>query len=83
MPIFEYACRDCHNEFELLVLPRDTADPACPGCQSTALEKQLSIASVSSDGTRKRTLGLARNDAKKVQRDKAHAEHEAYHHHHH
>ena len=40
MPIFEYACRDCHNEFELLLLPRDTADPACPACQSTALEKQ-------------------------------------------
>ena len=81
MPIFEYRCRDCQDEFELLVLPRDTV--ACPACQSTSLEKLLSISSVSSDGTRQRTLGLARKDAKKVQRDKAHAEHEAYHHHHH
>ena len=83
MPIFEYACRDCHPEFEFLMLPKDTTAPACPACQSTSLEKQLSLASVSSDGTRQRTLGLARKDAKKIQRDKAHAEHEAYHHHHH
>ena len=39
--------------------------------------------SVSSDGTRQRSLGLAREKSKIVQRDKAHAEHEAFHHHHH
>ncbi len=82
MPIFEYECRGCHHRFELLVLPKDDAQ-ACPACQSTDLEKQLSILSVSSDGTRQRNLGLARQAAKKIQRDKAHAEHEAYHHHHH
>ena len=81
MPIFEYRCQGCQHEFELLVLPNDT--PACPECKSTTLEKQLSILSVSSDGTRQRNLGVARKAAKKIQRDKAHAEHEAYHHHHH
>ena len=81
MPIFEYECRGCHQQFELLVLPKDT--PACPACQSTDLEKLLSILSVSSDGTRQRNLGLARKAAQRIQRDKAHAEHEAYHHHHH
>ncbi len=81
MPIYEYECRGCRNQFELLVLPG--ADPACPACQGGDLEKLLSIASVSSDGTRQRNLGLARKAAKKIQRDKAHAEHEAYHHHHH
>ena len=81
MPIFEYECRGCHDQFELLVLPKDTA--ACPSCNSTDLDKLLSISSVSSDGTRQRNLGLARKAAKSIQRDKAHAEHEAYHHHHH
>jgi len=82
MPIYEYECRGCHTQFEFLVLPTTTT-PACPACQSTDLEKLLSLSSVSSDGTRQRSLGLAREKSKKVQRDKAHAEHEAFHHHHH
>ncbi len=82
MPIYEYECRGCHNQFEFLVLP--TTPPAsCPNCKSTDLDKLLSLSSISSDGTRQRSLGLAREKSKKVQRDKAHAEHEAFHHHHH
>ena len=81
MPIFEYECRECHSQFEQLVLKDDT--PTCPDCKSTALDRLLSITSVSTDGTRERNLGRAKQAAKKVQRDKAHAEHEAYHHHHH
>jgi putative FmdB family regulatory protein len=81
MPIFEYECRGCHEQFELLVLAKTV--PACPSCKGTELDKLLSISSVSSDGTRQRTLGVARQQAKKTQRDKAHAEHESYHHHHH
>ena len=72
MPIFEYECQECRHHFELLVLPRDL--PACPECQGPDLKNQLSILSVSSDGTRQRNLGRARQTAKKVQRDKAHAE---------
>lgn len=41
MPIYEYACEDCGNEFEMLV--RSDTVPACPICESTALEKQLSV----------------------------------------
>ena len=81
MPIYEYECLGCHNQFELLVLIN--TNPTCPSCTGTDLKKLLSISSVSSDGTRQRNLGLARDKAKKVQRDKAHAEHEAFHHHHH
>ena len=81
MPIYEYECRDCQNRFELLVL--DSTPPACPDCQATDLERLMSLSAVSSDGTRKRNLGLARKGAKKTQDEKAHAEHEAIHHHHH
>ena len=81
MPIFEYECRACHVRFEQLILKDDT--PTCPACTSTDLERLLSITSVSTNGTRERNLGVARKAAKKIQRDKAHAEHEAYHSHHH
>lgn len=41
MPIYEYACQDCGHPFEMLV--RSDTVPACPKCQSTQLEKQLSV----------------------------------------
>jgi len=41
MPIFEYACTACGNEFETLV--RASAPlPACPQCNSPELRKKLS-----------------------------------------
>ncbi len=41
MPIYEYACHDCGREFETLV--RSDTVPACPQCQSTQLDKRLSV----------------------------------------
>lgn len=41
MPIFEYTCQDCGREFEKLV--RSGEQPACPHCQSTHLNKHLSV----------------------------------------
>jgi len=41
MPIYEYACQQCGREFEALV--RSDTVPACPQCQSTQLEKKLSV----------------------------------------
>ena len=41
MPIFEYACHDCGQQFETLV--RSTTVAACPSCHSTDLEKLLSV----------------------------------------
>lgn len=41
MPIYEYSCQSCGNEFEALV--RSNAKPQCPKCQSPQLEKLLSV----------------------------------------
>ena len=41
MPIFEYVCGTCDNRFETLVRNGSTAE--CPSCNSTNLEKQLSV----------------------------------------
>ncbi len=40
MPLFEYRCEGCHQEFEVLV--RSGEKPACPKCESTKLEKLIS-----------------------------------------
>ncbi len=37
MPIYEYQCRSCQAEFELLVRSRDQ-QARCPHCGSTALQ---------------------------------------------
>ena len=50
MPIYEYQCRQCAEQFELLVLKSTV--PACPSCQSGDLEQLLSGFAVSSDGIR-------------------------------
>ncbi|MBE0546888.1 MAG: zinc ribbon domain-containing protein [Rubrivivax sp.] len=41
MPIYEYACHGCGQEFEALV--RTGTVPECPTCRSTELEKRLSV----------------------------------------
>lgn len=48
MPIFEYTCQDCHNEFEALV--RSDTVPECPVCHSVSLEKKLSVFATSAAG---------------------------------
>jgi putative FmdB family regulatory protein len=41
MPLYEYACRDCDAEFELLI--RGSEVPQCPECESDRLQKLLSV----------------------------------------
>jgi putative FmdB family regulatory protein len=49
MPIFEFACRDCGQEFEALT--RSSDQPECPRCHSIQLEKKLSVfATASGEG---------------------------------
>ncbi len=48
MPIFEYVCSECKHRFELLIHRSDEA--ACPKCQATKLEKQISSFGVGATG---------------------------------
>jgi putative FmdB family regulatory protein len=41
MPIYEYICDDCREEFEVLV--RGAEKPNCPSCGGGHLEKQWSV----------------------------------------
>jgi len=48
MPLYEYSCKACKNEFEALVRAQDPV-PVCPSCKSADLEKLITAASMSSD----------------------------------
>lgn len=72
MPIYEYRCRACGGEFEQLVRTGDT--PACPACRASDLDRLLSMCAVSSEHSRQLSFNRARQSARKVQRDKDHAQ---------
>lgn len=63
MPIFEYKCRSCGNQFEALVRKSDI--PACPSCKGIELEKLLSLPALKTESTKAQAMKAAR------QRDKA------------
>jgi putative FmdB family regulatory protein len=48
MPIFEYICEKCGNEFEELVFDRQ-APVNCPGCGSKKPRKKFSVFAHKSD----------------------------------
>lgn len=63
MPVYEYSCRACSKQFELLV--RKTTVIACPECKSEDLEKLLSLPTVQSSGTKQLAMKAAKKrDAK-------------------
>jgi putative FmdB family regulatory protein len=41
MPIYEYVCRKCRHEFEVLL--RGDEQPECPKCGDRKLDKLLSV----------------------------------------
>ena len=74
MPIYEYRCRDCMHEFELLVRGRVT--PACASCGSTELDKLISLPRVHSEARRERSLTAAKKRDAKLGSERTRAQRE-------
>lgn len=49
MPIYEYKCQECGNEFEELVFNQE-ATVACPKCGSEKTAKLMSACAIQPDG---------------------------------
>ncbi len=45
MPIFEYKCNHCENEFEKIVFGSDETEVSCPECDSRDVQKKMSATS--------------------------------------
>jgi putative FmdB family regulatory protein len=44
MPIYEYQCSDCGNQFEEMVrFSEASINPSCPACQSEKTKKRISF----------------------------------------
>lgn len=55
MPLYEYLCRVCDQEVEILV--RGTETPECPDCGGAKLTKLLSVTAAPSAGGQAETDG--------------------------
>jgi len=67
MPIYEYKCRNCGNLFEKIVKLNESPD--CPDCDSSDLEKQFTVAAVSTSKTRTKSFQTARARANSVKKE--------------
>jgi putative FmdB family regulatory protein len=52
MPVYEYRCEACGEDFELFVRsPSRQVEPTCPKCGSREVQKAVSLVGVGRTGT--------------------------------
>ncbi|RJQ63598.1 MAG: zinc ribbon domain-containing protein [Desulfobacteraceae bacterium] len=57
MPIYEYQCKSCNEEFECLVMGNEK--PCCPCCNSKKVGKRMSACGFVSKGSKGETVSRA------------------------
>jgi putative FmdB family regulatory protein len=61
MPIFEYRCSTCNQQFEELVLTRESNPVECPHCGGTAVKPLVSRFAAHTSGQIPSTFGECYN----------------------
>jgi putative FmdB family regulatory protein len=80
MPIFEYECLDCEQDFEHL--QRTVGSVAvCPSCGTEKVRRRVSLCAVSSESSRAANLSAAHVRAAAKRHDKQRSEHASQHSH--
>ena len=72
MPIYEYSCKSCGNEFEALV--RGEKVPSCPSCESKELDRLLSLPRIKSETTRDLAMRAAKKRDSAQGQERVHAQ---------
>ncbi len=54
MPLYEYSCRACGHQFELLV--RHGIEPVCPACRAEDVEKVFSVFAVGASSPKQNAM---------------------------
>lgn len=75
MPIYDFKCRGCGHVFDELLKVGATPE-SCPSCGGNDLERLFSFPAVSTESSRRTSLGEARQRAGKVRKEQQHAQRE-------
>ena len=79
IPIYEYSCQACERRFEALVRAKEKV--VCPDCGSADIERELSLPTVKSQGSRDLAMRAAkkRDAAQGTERTHAQLQYEQSH----
>ena len=80
MPIFEYECLECEQQFEHL---ERSGSPlaACPSCGAGHVQRLVSLCAVSSESSRAANLSAAHRRSAAKRQEKQRSEHTEHHDH--
>ncbi len=70
MPIFDFRCKACKQEFETLV--RGGSSVACPECGGAELEKLLSLPAIKTEHSHGMAMQAAQRRDKAAGKDRMH-----------
>ena len=70
MPIYEYSCQECDDDFEELV--RGEEVPVCPSCGTENIERQMSLPRVHSQSTKALCMRAAKKRDAGQAKDRMH-----------
>jgi putative FmdB family regulatory protein len=80
MPIFEYECLECEQQFEHLERA-SSPRTLCPSCGAERVQRLVSICAVSSQSSRAANLSAAHQRAASRRQEKQRSEHAQHHDH--